>query len=57
MICVDKTSFIKQLLDHNKTYYFLSRPRRFGKSLFIFTLENFLKEEKISENNKINWLF
>jgi hypothetical protein len=46
MIYVDKTPFIKQLLDHNKTYYFLSRPRRFGKTLFLSTIENFFKGEK-----------
>ena len=33
---VDKTSFIQQLLDGG-THYFLSRPRRFGKSLFLDT--------------------
>ncbi|MCU0467386.1 MAG: ATP-binding protein [Arcicella sp.] len=35
---VDKTAFIYQLIEEGK-YYFLSRPRRFGKSLFISTLE------------------
>ncbi|GAB6094607.1 ATP-binding protein [Desulfatiferula olefinivorans] len=35
---VDKTPFIKRLADEGK-YYFLSRPRRFGKSLFIDTLK------------------
>jgi hypothetical protein len=34
---VDKTVFIKKL--ENGGYYFLSRPRRFGKSLFIDTLK------------------
>ncbi|TWI71589.1 PD-(D/E)XK nuclease superfamily protein [Desulfobotulus alkaliphilus] len=34
---VDKTLFIKKLMDTGK-YYFLSRPRRFGKSLFLDTL-------------------
>ena len=38
-VYVDKTSFIPVLL-RNK-FYFLSRPRRFGKSLFLSTLENF----------------
>ena len=38
-VYVDKTSFIPMLL-RNK-FYFLSRPRRFGKSLFLSTLENF----------------
>ncbi|HDN27864.1 MAG TPA: hypothetical protein ENG03_12385 [Thioploca sp.] len=35
---VDKTPFVKQLVDSGR-YYFLSRPRRFGKSLFIDTLK------------------
>lgn len=30
---VDKTAFALQLITQGK-YYFLSRPRRFGKSLF-----------------------
>jgi len=34
---VDKTGFIRQLIDEG-THYFLSRPRRFGKSLLIDTL-------------------
>ncbi len=35
---VDKTSFALQLIDQGK-HYFLSRPRRFGKSLLIDTLK------------------
>ncbi len=34
---VDKTSFVKKLVEGGE-YYFLSRPRRFGKSLFVDTL-------------------
>ena len=34
---VDKTGFIRQLLEEG-THYFLSRPRRFGKSLLLDTL-------------------
>lgn len=34
---VDKTPFIEKLANQNK-YYFLSRPRRFGKSLLLDTL-------------------
>ena len=33
---VDKTAYIGRLLDEG-THYFLSRPRRFGKSLFLDT--------------------
>ena len=35
---VDKTAYVDLLLDEG-THYFLSRPRRFGKSLFLDTLK------------------
>lgn len=35
---VDKTQLMEQLVDTG-CYYFLSRPRRFGKSLLLSTLE------------------
>ncbi len=35
---VDKTKYIRVLLNEG-THYFLSRPRRFGKSLFLDTLK------------------
>jgi len=35
---VDKTQYLSHLVNSGK-YYFLSRPRRFGKSLFIDTLD------------------
>jgi len=43
---VDKTKFVKDLVDDNHEYYFLSRPRRFGKSLFIDTLRAAFAGEK-----------
>ena len=42
---VDKTELIYNLIDGNK-YVFLSRPRRFGKSLLVSTLESYFKGEK-----------
>ena len=36
---VDKTKYIKMLVDQGAGYYFLSRPRRFGKSLFLDTIK------------------
>ena len=39
---VDKTAYIERLL-HEGTHYFLSRPRRFGKSLFLDTLKEFFE--------------
>lgn len=44
-IYVDKTDLIYQLVDTGK-YYFLSRPRRFGKSLLTSTLEAFFLGKK-----------
>lgn len=38
-VYIDKTHYIEKLL--RNSYYFLSRPRRFGKSLFLSTLEQF----------------
>ncbi len=42
---VDKTAYIPKLLDNNK-YCFLSRPRRFGKSLLISTLQDYFEERR-----------
>ena len=39
---IDKTALIYQLVKNNR-YYFLSRPRRFGKSLLISTLEAYFR--------------
>ena len=38
---VDKTRFIELLEKENNTYQFFIRPRRFGKSLFLSSLENY----------------
>ena len=42
---VDKTRLVHRLKSTGK-YYFLSRPRRFGKSLLISTLEAYFKGKK-----------
>lgn len=39
-VYVDKTEYIKSLIENGK-YYFLARPRRFGKSLFLNTLAEY----------------
>ncbi|WP_300789601.1 AAA family ATPase, partial [uncultured Bacteroides sp.] len=44
-IYVDKTALIYQLVSTGK-YYFLSRPRRFGKSLLISTLEAYFSGKR-----------
>ena len=44
-VYVDKTALIYKLAATGK-YYFLSRPRRFGKSLLISTMEAYFKGRK-----------
>ncbi len=44
-VYVDKTGIAAQLIDRYK-YVFLSRPRRFGKSLFLDTLHNLFEGKK-----------
>jgi len=43
---VDKTESIYRLFNAESNYYFLSRPRRFGKSLFLSTLKSAFKAQK-----------
>ena len=58
---VDKTEYIYHLVNDNK-YVFLSRPRRFGKSLLLSTIESFFlgrrdcfKGLAIDKISGINW--
>ena len=44
-VYVDKTQTIHELLSAPKCPYFLSRPRRFGKSLLLSTLEGASKTD------------
>ncbi len=39
-VYVDKTEYVYKMISTSK-YFFLSRPRRFGKSLFVSTLEEY----------------
>ena len=51
---VDKTDIIWQLANRNKKYNYLSRPRRFGKSVLVDTLESyFLGKKELFEGLKI----
>ena len=45
-VYVDKTELIYNLVFGSGKYYFLSRPRRFGKSLLISTMEAYFKGKK-----------
>ena len=44
-VYVDKTRFIEEILEGSQ-YYFLARPRRFGKSLFLSTLKCFYEGKR-----------
>ena len=44
-IYVDKTAYLAQLVTSSRVY-FLSRPRRFGKSLFLSTLAAYFRGQK-----------
>ncbi len=45
-VYVDKTGYIKKIVDNGGQYYFLARPRRFGKSLFLSTLQYFFEGKR-----------
>ena len=45
-VYVDKTKYIVQMLKNGSQYVFLSRPRRFGKSLFVSTLQAYYEGRK-----------
>ena len=56
---VDKTCFADRLVEQGR-HYFLSRPRRFGKSLFIDTLKELFEGNKslfegLAIHGKWNW--
>jgi hypothetical protein len=44
-VYIDKTHHIYDIITKG-TYYFLSRPRRFGKSLLLSTLHEFFTTNK-----------
>lgn len=44
-VYVDKTMYVRKMIDSGK-YYFLSRPRRFGKSLFLTTLQAYFEGQR-----------
>jgi hypothetical protein len=45
-IYVDKTKYIYKLIQEGGSYYFLSRPRRFGKSLLLSTIRYLFENHK-----------
>lgn len=45
-VYIDKTRFIKKIASDGRKYFFLARPRRFGKSLFLSTLRYFFEGKR-----------
>lgn len=43
---IDKTSFLEKIVFNGIQYWFLARPRRFGKSLFLSTLHYFFEGKR-----------
>ena len=43
---VDKTEYIYRMTHTSGTYFFLSRPRRFGKSLLTSTFQSYFEGKK-----------
>ena len=45
-VYVDKTQYIDRLVNSGSKYFFLARPRRFGKSLFLSALRYFFEGQR-----------
>ncbi len=45
-VYIDKTRYIYEMARIPQAYYFLSRPRRFGKSLLVSTLKSLFEGGK-----------
>ena len=45
-VYADKTEYVWKMVSTDSTYYFLSRPRRFGKSLLVDTLRCYFEGRK-----------
>ena len=43
---IDKTEYIYRMAHTNGTYFFLGRPRRFGKSLLVSTMQSYFEGKK-----------
>ena len=43
---IDKTEYVYRLTHTSGTYFFLGRPRRFGKSLLLTTLQSYFEGKK-----------
>lgn len=50
---VDKTRFLKELMDRRTPVTLITRPRRFGKTLTLSMLRYFFDKENAEENRKL----
>lgn len=50
---VDKTRFIKELIDSQSVITLITRPRRFGKTLTLSMLKYFFTRDKAEENRRL----
>ena len=46
MLYIDKTEYVYRMTHTDGTYFFLSRPRRFGKSLLLSTFQSYFEGKK-----------
>ena len=46
MVYIDKTEYIYRMTHTDGKYFFLSRPRRFGKSLLVSTFQSYFEGKK-----------
>ena len=53
---VDKTLLIKDLLDDGSKVFLITRPRRFGKTLTLTTLQTFFEDVRDNNGTKIDTL-
>lgn len=50
---VDKTDFIRQLIDSHSDVTLITRPRRFGKTLTLSMLEYFFSIDRVKESDNL----
>jgi hypothetical protein len=50
---MDKTQYVWKMVSTNAVNFFLSRPRRFGKSLLVDTLRCYFEDRRTIDSYKI----
>ena len=53
LLYVDKTEYIYRMTHGSGKYFFLNRPRRFGKSLLTSTFKSYFEGKRLSSKD---WL-